>query len=1532
MFALRFASLHFSQSTSSLTHLTSCAMAPLDEHGVTTVLSTKVLSHDERSILVEVGGFTPMQWFLEHGLRPESDEEDGEPPKKRRKTNETTSVKAVTPSVNSHILVSRVSLDLQFLETINGKSATPMAVDTFEPDVAFEDAASIAVIPSVIDLFEDGMRLRLALPRKKGAVMLVDTAGIPDRILDALRKNAVSRKQRHDARTPKNDAHPATWTRCSLTRSHGQLHTVVRLEASLFWRSGASAFPAGVPVGKARVYPDYDILAQAFPDGKRDNTDHLQKWAPHDFYDSVHVPDKEIDTKGHFDSVLESELYPFQKRAVHWMLKREGTMYKNGGVSKLSRQDRPRNVSFYQPSKDATGDVCHVNHLQGIIQRQGSEDETTHLSGGLLAEEMGLGKTVELMALLSLHRRPELMPEKVVDADSGTDLTPSRATLIITPASILQQWKSELSRHAPALKVLQYEGVASNKAKAEQQMISDMTSKYDVILATYRTLAREVHFAEDPPERDMRRAPKFKRKRSPLVRIQWWRICLDEAQMVDSGVTAAARVACRLPRVHSWAVSGTPLRKNVEDLHGLLIFLQYKPLSDNAKLWSHLITNHRHLFRQIFGGIALRHTKAQIREDLHLPPQKRVVITVPFSAIEQQHYSTLFSQMCEAVGVQNDGTPRDDQWDPEDPGTMEAMRSFLTRLRQTCLHPQVGGKNRKALGRGQGPLRTVAEVLEVMIDQNETNVRVEERALLASQLVRAHILGNAREDDHRSEKALEIYLSAAERSGELVEEARSRLAVAKQAQAERGEATVDTDDEDSSSESTPLLGRMRNNLRTALQLQHSCTFFAATAYFQIKSNETLTKPDSDGFKEVEEREMSHYEKAKVIRREILKDTSRKSESLMRKIRDLKEKGGFAKMPGIKDLDGLGGIESRRIVEKSDELFDTIRDQARVVVEWRAQMAKFLLKPLVDEDEGIETTGDEYEDSTKLQDELYAYFDAVKAMQADMNTFVTGEDAPLIDHEVTANVRTAKMWLDPKVAIEVKEQFASQIHAPELTLELLASRNKFRAQKEDIGSVRGLIQQARGLENSLQWHESGTRAAERTIVHRHLSALQSIFSSYTKALNGLEKEIDLFRSTQNQRLEFYRQLQELSDAVQPHKEELDKTLDLASLQTITDKEDDQTKSLAQLKTKNRFLLHLRDDTGSQSAPKICVICQCTFESGVLTICGHQYCKECIQHWWNEHRSCPVCKRKLSMIDFHNITYKPQELRAQEEVQSGSSSPSEASPSQPRSTSIYSDVDNQLMQEIKSIDLPSSYGTKIDTLGRHLHWIREHDPGAKSIVFSIYREFLDVLGTALHDFKIGYSRLGRAGAAEKFKNNPSVDCLLLDAKTDSSGLTLVNATHVFICEPLIQTAVELQAIARVHRIGQTRPTTVWMYLINDTVEEAIYEISVARRLAHVQSRQSHRMQKSRSTTPAPLAENAIDAANSEEMQSAPISKLLVAGKGGGELVGNDDLWQCLFGKTQKTVAKPSVEMETVVARHLRAEAGEQRRLDAAAGAQS
>ena len=87
-------------------------------------------------------------------------------------------------------------------------------------------------------------------------------------------------------------------------------------------------------------------------------------------------------------------------------------------------------------------------------------------------------------------------------------------------------------------------------------------------------------------------------------------------------------------------------------------------------------------------------------------------------------------------------------------------------------------------------------------------------------------------------------------------------------------------------------------------------------------------------------------------------------------------------------------------------------------------------------------------------------------------------------------------------------------------------------------------------------------------------------------------------------------------------------------------------------------------------------------------------------------------------------------------------------------IYSDIRDTILKEIKNIDLDGSFGTKIDTIARHMLWIREHDAGAKSIVFSQYRDFLDVLARAFTQFKIGFTGIDRKDGIQKFKSDPSV----------------------------------------------------------------------------------------------------------------------------------------------------------------------------------
>lgn len=104
----------------------------------------------------------------------------------------------------------------------------------------------------------------------------------------------------------------------------------------------------------------------------------------------------------------------------------------------------------------------------------------------------------------------------------------------------------------------------------------------------------------------------------------------------------------------------------------------------------------------------------------------------------------------------------------------------------------------------------------------------------------------------------------------------------------------------------------------------------------------------------------------------------------------------------------------------------------------------------------------------------------------------------------------------------------------------------------------------------------------------------------------------------------------------------------------------------------------------------------------------------------------------------------------------------------------------------------------------------------------------------------------------------------------------------------------SLQRIHRIGQKEETTVWLYTVEGTVEQNILASSTQRRLALL------------AEVPAlgndPSWVKQLDAAESRHLRLAT-SKLLDKTPGGGELVGNDDVWSCLFSNVARGV--PGIE---------------------------
>lgn len=926
---------------------------------------------------------------------------------------------------------------------------------------------------------------------------------------------------------------------------------------------------------------DADLLSVYLPNGRQ--PDISTRLTPRDFYESVHVPDRsQEDLSPPQMPQVRCQLYPFQTRAVRWLLRREGVDISGDQMIPLHIPTGQGTLPHaFHRATDAEGRDCFVSHLLGIATTDVSSIPVLALGirGGILAEEMGLGKTVELITLITLHKTPCVAFDQVWDDTSQSHVRRSSATLIITPPSILQQWKSEIAAHAPNLRVLHYEGLRVGRGTLDTEKMVAKLLAQDVVLTTYNVLASEIHYTGVRQDRGLRHQKKYEPRRSPLVQICWWRVCLDEAQMVESGVSNAATVARSIPRCNAWAVSGTPVRRDIKDLLGLLIFLRYEPYCHSTQLWNKLVTDYKIVFKEIFGLIALRHTKDQVRGELHLPPQKRVVINVPFTPVEEQHYAHLFQQMCDDCGLDPNGSPLTEAWNPDCPTMIEKMRSWLTRLRQTCLHPEVGVRNRRALGRGDGPLRTIDEVLEVMVEQNETAVRAEERALLMSQIRRGQIL----EIENRSQAALEIWLQALQQSKIIVKECRLQLAAETEEHAPiRSKADTGARDEEETA-SGRRVGIHRQRLRSALELEHACTFFEASAYYQIKSNNELTPPNSCRYVELEKAEEQAYEMAKQLRKELLSEVHCKVAALMKLVEDNARVKSHVVVPEISLPVEQGGIESRKIIANVDELCNALNKQRIQLNDWRDKLTGLQLEPLVDGEEANELKGDEYEASTRQQDEIYVYMEALGAIVSDRHDALTGQKNGRIDHEIKFALQKAT---------------SGEGHCPDLMISLMAMRSTLRPH-DDLGSLRGDIAELRALRTTLDG--GNTRAvAELGIVEETLQTLQRIFNEQTKAVVHLLKELDVFRDTMNSRLEFYRQLQQISDSVAPYNEILEPDATDAILSQMKIAEARLSAKIASLKAKGRYLMHLRTESRVEDTQRTCLICQQPFEVGALTV--------------------------------------------------------------------------------------------------------------------------------------------------------------------------------------------------------------------------------------------------------------------------------------------------------------------------------------------
>jgi hypothetical protein len=287
-------------------------------------------------------------------------------------------------------------------------------------------------------------------------------------------------------------------------------------------------------------------------------------------------------------------LRDYQAQSVRWMLGEELAGHGVWG-------------HFWIPLRSETGKFCYYSpFFEGFKMRESNRP----VRGGWLCEEMGLGKTVEILALINGTRT--LSPKAPTLAKGGGG-PPTGQTLVVCPNSLIGQWEMELKKRSKRpLSVYRF-----HATRVEEP--ADLC-RYDVVLTTYGTMGTEAgrgtkeYLAhqrrlmaiqtatkkqweldklrgmakyEDatgtwrrneqwylaisrllPDSRLKKEAFTGRKYVDALNRVQWRRVVFDEGHTLKNPGSAQSAQARTLQAQCKWLLTGTPMNLSVQDMEG----------------------------------------------------------------------------------------------------------------------------------------------------------------------------------------------------------------------------------------------------------------------------------------------------------------------------------------------------------------------------------------------------------------------------------------------------------------------------------------------------------------------------------------------------------------------------------------------------------------------------------------------------------------------------------------------------------------------------------------------------------------------------------------------------------------------------------------------------------------------------------------------------------------------------------------------------------------------------------------------------
>ena len=318
--------------------------------------------------------------------------------------------------------------------------------------------------------------------------------------------------------------------------------------------------------------------------------------------------------------------------------------------------------------------------------------------GGILADEMGLGKTIQTIAFLLSNK--------------------DKKSIVITPTALIYNWKNELEKFAPTLKV----GLL-HAAKSEREKILDNIDNYDVILTTYTTYKNDID--------------KYKN-------ISFDYCIIDEAQNIKNPDAIITKAIKNVNAKVRFALTGTPIENNLMELWSIFDFIMPGYLYNKSKFKSIFVNNDKNIIelKNLIKPFILRRTKKEVITELPDKIEQKIIID-----LEKEHkraYKGYVNLITRKIKENNQDNI--------------TVFSYLTKLRQLCLSPELMVKNYQGKN----------SKLDVLI--NIINDSSDEKILVFSQFTKVlEVIGKRLNEENISYSYLDGKTSAKDRV-KLVEE------------------------------------------------------------------------------------------------------------------------------------------------------------------------------------------------------------------------------------------------------------------------------------------------------------------------------------------------------------------------------------------------------------------------------------------------------------------------------------------------------------------------------------------------------------------------------------------------------------------------------------------------------------------------------------------------------------------------------------------------------------------------------------------